>query len=366
MKKKQVDMIFSSSAKRKNTIILSTSMIIVILIFAISFLLIYLERNKNNYITYKEDNNIDYKVYLKENEFFKDTYLPSNKQYIASLIDYITATFKYKISIDEKNIDYKYIYSITSNVEVKDKDTKNIIYETTEELKPSKEYTSSSNIDTNIQEEIKIDYNHYNDLIKKFVNIYDLEDTISTLTINMKIKVLGTCEKLKEDIKGETILTLSIPLTTKTTNIDIGDNITNNSDMVLVCKTLYKYNFVLLIFSTFMFLMDIALIIKLIKYMKKTRTPLAIYEKELKKILNNYRSYIQKVNNNIDLSKYQIMKVDTFTDMLEIRDTLEQPILMIEEENKMSVYFAIPSNTKLIYIYSLKVSDIKNQIKKDN
>lgn len=359
MKKKQVDKIFEENTKRKNNIILSISMITIIFIFAVSFIFIYIQRSKNNYITYKEESNIDYKVYLKENDFFKENYLEANKQYIASLIDYITAQFKYEIKIDEENIDYKYIYSIISKVEVKDKDTKNSIYETTIDIKPTSEYTASSSFNTNITEDINIDYNYYNNLIKKFVNIYDLEDTISTLTINMKIKVLGTCETLEEDIDNETILTLSIPLTTKTTNIDIGNNVTRTSDKLLVCKSLYKYNFVLPIFSIFMIFMDIALIIKLIIYIKRTRTPIAIYEKELKKILNNYRSYIQKINNNIDLSKYQIMKVDTFTDMLEIRDTLEQPILMIEDKDKMSVYFAIPSNTKLLYVYSLKVNDIK-------
>jgi hypothetical protein len=77
------------------------------------------------------------------------------------------------------------------------------------------------------------------------------------------------------------------------------------------------------------------IIIILIRYIVKTRTAEDIYHKELKKILNNYHSYIQKINNQFNLSMYQKLKVDTFSDMLEIRDTLQQPIL----KTKNKLYF---------------------------
>ena len=98
-------------------------------------------------------------------------------------------------------------------------------------------------------------------------------------------------------------------------------------------------------------------------YIIKTRTAKDIYQKELKKILNNYHSFIQKINNDFDLKNYQLLKVDTFTDMLEIRDTLSQPILMVESKLKDGVHFIIPSNTKLLFIYSLKEKDIKKKMR---
>ena len=57
-----------------------------------------------------------------------------------------------------------------------------------------------------------------------------------------------------------------------------------------------------------------------------------------------------------------MLKLDTFTDMLEIRDTIRQPILMRENNEKTGAYFIIPSSTKLLYIYRLKVSDIEKEI----
>ena len=53
-----------------------------------------------------------------------------------------------------------------------------------------------------------------------------------------------------------------------------------------------------------------------------------------------------------------ILKIDTFEDMLEIRDTIKQPILMKENEDKTGAYFLIPSNTKILYVYRIKIGDI--------
>ena len=49
--------------------------------------------------------------------------------------------------------------------------------------------------------------------------------------------------------------------------------------------------------------------------------------------------------------------------MLEIRDTIRQPILMKENSEKTSAYFVIPSNTKILYVYRLKAT-IKKEAQK--
>ena len=108
----------------------------------------------------------------------------------------------------------------------------------------------------------------------------------------------------------------------------------------------------------------VIIIILMIRYIIKTRTAESIYEKELKKILNNYGTYIQMLGNDFYFKDYHMVKVDSFNDMLEIRDTIRQPILMRENQEKTGAYFIIPSSTKLLYIYRLKVSDIEKEIQK--
>ena len=142
-------------------------------------------------------------------------------------------------------------------------------------------------------------------------------------------------------------------------------NLVDTADGLLVCRK--KQNPIVLLFVAIILLATDGFVIIITgNYIVKSRTVKDIYERELKKILSNYHSFIQKINNNFDLRGYQILKVDTFTDMLEIRDTLQQPILMVESNEKNGVHFIIPSATKLLYTFTLRETDIKKKVSVDD
>ena len=202
-------------------------------------------------------------------------------------------------------------------------------------------------------------------MIKKFITTYDLNGSISTLEVKMYVKVLGNCDKT-ENANTNNVISLTIPLTTKTVAIDMDYNVlTSDVENVMICSD-GNNNILYLIISIVLFIIDIVFIIMLFIYINNTRTAESIYHRELRKILNNYKSYIQKVNNEIDLKDYKIMKIDSFTDMLEIRDTIEEPILMTENKDKNSAYFVIPSKTNILYTYSINVKDIEKKMNLDN
>lgn len=363
MKRNRVNQILGDQTKRRQEILNYIIAISIVSVIAILLLLVIITKNKKYYVNYKENSNIDYKVYLKQNEFFANNYLEKDNQYIASLINYITANFNYDLSIDKKDIDYQYIYKIDADVNVKEKDTENSLYNFSENLVEEQTVNSNSASEIAIKDSVTIDYNYYNNIIKKFVSTYDLENIESTLTINMYVDILDSCNNFVEESKKESVISLTIPLTTKTVAIDIGSNLIESDDNVIICKKDTKYNFIIIFMEIVFVVIDLIIIIKLGKYIIETRTAETIYDRELKKILNNYRSYIQKVNNEFDLTGYQVLKVDTFTDMLEIRDTIQEPILMVENKTKTGVFFLIPSKTKVLYSYGLKVSDIRQKMK---
>lgn len=360
MKKNQVNAMLLNQTKRRNTVFAFICLIIIVSSIILSSFLIYFERNKKQYVSYDEHSNIDYKVYLKNNEFFQEKYLDANRQYIASLIDYINATFDYKISLEEKNLEYKYSYRIEANILVKEKGTDNPLFTENKILLSEKEQISSLN-EATIHENINIDYNYYNNLIKNFIKIYGLDETESVLTINMYVNVIGSCEEFEENNEKESIMSLSIPLTTKTVGIELSNNLINSQNNVMQCKNVYNNNEIFIILGVLFSLIDLFLVIFVIKYEIKTRTAENIYERALKKILNNYSSYIQTLSADFDFNDYKLLKVDTFTDMLEIRDTIRQPILMKENKDRTGAYFIIPSNTNLLYVYRLKVGDNKKK-----
>lgn len=365
MKKNQVNSILVNQTRRRNTVISYVCAIVVVFVIAVSLFTVYSKNNEAQYVKYEEKGNIDYKVQYKDNEYFDQNYLNSHRQYIANLIDNIDADFNYKIALEDESVEYKYSYRIEANVTVKDKYTNNLFYEKSEVLLKEKEKISSVN-EVNINENVVIDYGKYNNIIKKFVSVYDLENAISTLNVNMYVNVIGSCEDFSENQEKERVISLQIPLTEDTIAIDFIDDIVNESNNVMKCNTSSFGNVIVLMLAIALTVVDVILIIAVIRYEYKTRTAETIYEKELKKILNNYGSNIQMLGSEFDFKDYQLLKIETFYDVLEISDKLRQPILMKENEEKNGAYFIIPSNTKLLYVYRMKVSDIEKEMNKKN
>ena len=78
----------------------------------------------------------------------------------------------------------------------------------------------------------------------------------------------------------------------------------------------------------------------------------------LRKILSNYGSYIQKLNNEFDFDCYQILEIKSFEDLLQVKETINKPILMTEKLSAMETYFFIPSENN-VYIYELKAGNLR-------
>lgn len=341
--------------KRKSLII--RDIIVIAFIFIVTAMLAIEVKKENKTqlnIVYTENSNLDYKVYLKENDFFDEDYWEEDNQYIASLIDYIEANFKYELEASKPNIDYQYTYKIVAEVNVEDKTNHKSLYKFSEELIDGKIYDFNTSSKLCINEPVKVDYNRYNDIIKRFVDLYDLNNSIASVTVNMYVNVLDDTPKdtTKPDIPA---ISLNIPLTTETMAIDIESNLVNEND-INVCKTINKGKY---LFGTILFAMlDIILVIKLIIFINDTKNEKAVYNMRLRKIMSNYGSYIQKLNNEYDFEGHQILEIKSFEDLLQIKETLNKPILMTEKSLAMETYFFIPSDDN-VYIYELKAGNLR-------
>lgn len=304
--------------------------------------------NKEEVVTYTESSLVDYKVFLKENDFFEQNYLEQDKQYIASLIDYVIANFKYELNSSKNNENYNYTYKIVAETNVEDEGNKNSIYKITEELVKEKELVLKNCSKLAINEYIEIDYNKYNNIIKRFIGVYGLDDINSTLTINMYVSVDGITKN--ENIP---VASLVIPLTTKTVAIDIESNQVNATETTNVYKKIANKNHLYIAILTFTLTAMIG--IELYIFVNDTKDEKTIYKMKIKKILLNYDSYIQKIDNDFNYDGYQQLEMKTFEDLLQVRDTISEPILMIERKEETD--FLIPSKGNVIYIYKLKVKN---------
>lgn len=344
--------------KRKN---ITTLYAVLIALVFIAMLAVFTQGSKKSnaskVYTLTESSKVDYKVYLKDNEFFKDSYLGKDNQYIASLIDYIDVDFNYNLDSMTKDISYKYKYKILAEVEVKDKNSKNVLYNVSDEIVSEKEYNANTNETLELNNNVKVDYNKYNDLINKFVQVYDLDDYEADLIVNMYVTMVDSEGIVNSENSLTPVTTVLIPLTTKTMAIDIESNTVNGND-ISVYKASDANECLLVVMG--LLLVDFVLIRKLTRFRKDTENEKSLYNMKLRKIMMSYSSYIQKIGNEYEFGNRQILDVKVFEDLLQIRETINRPILMTETEDAMGTYFFIVTED-VVYIYELKAGNLKQK-----
>ena len=341
--------------KNREKWIFAQSVIIAVLTIAILIsALVSHQLNQKYYIGYQEGGSIDYDVYLKENEFYDSPYLEKDQSYVASLIDRIITNFNYAIDMDAKDVNYRYSYSIDARLEIID-DTSNVaIFNPTYNLVNVQNKSQSSSNRLMINEIVVLNYDEYNELANRFLEAYSLTDTTSNIVVTLTVDVLSDCNAFSGSSVDTYSSELRIPLTTKTVNIKMTSAVPGAESKMIACtrgagSEAFKTTAIVLAIA------DVLLILLLVAFISLTRTPDITYTARVKKIVSQYKSYIQKINNLFETHGYQVVMVDTFDEMLEIRDTIQAPILMYENEDKTCTKFMIPTDSKLLYLYTVKV-----------
>ncbi len=339
---------------REKWIFTQTVVAVVVAVAILISSIVAYQLNKTYYIGYREGGSIDYNVFLKDNEFFEENHLGKDQSYVASLIDKIIADYSYEIDMDTDDVNYKYSYSITSRLEIIDDTSKVAIFNPEQELVSVQNKSQSSSNRLHINEIVVINYDEYNDLANKFLDTYELTSTTSNIVVTLEVDVLSDCNAFSGSAVDTYTSELRIPLTTKTVNIKMTSAVPDAEAKMIAC-TRGAGAEVFMTTAIVLGVVDILMILLLVAFIFFTRTPDITYTARVKKILSQYKSYIQKINNLFETHGYQILMVNTFDEMLEIRDTIQAPILMYENEDKTCAKFMIPTDSKLLYVYKIEV-----------
>ncbi|MBE6601547.1 MAG: hypothetical protein E7637_03450 [Ruminococcaceae bacterium] len=328
---------------------------VIVAVVAIAILISSLvshQLSKKYYIGYKEGGNIDYDVYLKENDFYDSPYLDKNQSYVASLIDRIITNFSYEIDMDTANVNYRYSYTIKSRLEIIDDTSGAAIYNPEYELINVQNKLQNSSSRLTVNEIVVLKYDEYNDLANRFLDTYGLSATTSNIVLTLTVDVLSDCNAFSGSSVDTYSSELRIPLTTQTVNIQMTSSVPAAETKMIACtrgagSEVFKTTAIVL------GVIDALLILLLVAFIYLTRTPDITYTARVKKIMSQYKSYIQRIKNLFETNGYQVIVVDTFDEMLEIRDTIQAPILMYENEEKTCAKFMIPTDSKLLYLYTI-------------
>lgn len=333
---------------------IQSAVIIVLTLLVIISAVTYAYITGTYYVEYTESSDIDYSVQLKENEFYDTQYLGKDRTYVATLIDSVIANLKYELDTDAEDVYYDYSYSVEAELRIVDGRSDEAIFNPVYPIKSGQRTTQSTSDKLRINELVVIDYDMYNELATAFVNTYELPDVTSTLIVRMTVNVYGDATSLDGISSSSHTSTLDIPLTDKTVDIEMTSSVPTAEKKMIACDA-GAVREVFKIAAIVLAVVDALAVILLISFIRLTRTKDITYAGRIKRILSHYKSYIQRINNPFDMTGYKVLYVDTFDEMLEIRDTISSPILMYENDDKTSTTFVIPTNTMLLYLHEIKV-----------
>jgi hypothetical protein len=312
--------------------------------------------DRTQYIEYTENSYIDYKVKYRENEFFEDEWLGKDQSYISSLIESISADFDYKMNVDSNDMSLQYDYFIDAKLLITDKNSGNAYYTLEERISPVKTVILGERSDVDLKESVSIDYAKYDSIARKFIKAYGLHDSTSILTVTMTVNTDCSNEKFSNDCENTYTSTLNIPLAEDSFSIHSTQSAPANSVKSFEYKG-FLNSHIFLTIAIIIASIAVLLFVGLLIFLHLTKNEDITYSARVRKILRAYSAFIQRIDGEFDSEGYQVVVIKTFNEMLGIRDTIQSPVLMFENADETMTRFFIPTNTKILYVYEIKVDN---------
>lgn len=298
---------------------------------------------KNNTSTYSENSNVSYQVCLMENDYYKDRCIGEDLEYISSVTDVVRVSFDYTI-LSQTPMNKSYTYYIKSRLQMRtDDDLERELLNKEEKLLKNHVLKLNGNVAT-LSETVDIPFQKYNNYAQKYKNDYSLSSN-GDLVVSLILKEKGQEKEISSITIPLTKLTYSI--TKKDMKEKVTEFVTESNNLV---STILLIGIILgIIFVIISFLL-------IILFLWKTRRKKSKYEKKLKQILNTYdRVIITIESKNTIINDQEVYKVKSFLELLDVRDTIEKPILYYKVNDIKSEFYVQDINKT--YKFTLKESD---------
>lgn len=321
------------------------------------------DKNDENVImSYTSSGNFDYRVYLKPNEFINKEYLGPGEAYILELVDHIQINSLYNFTSTEKT-------NVTG--------TNKVVARLVAYYRESSNKSGNPEIlkKENVLDEKVINFNEkkYSTFGTYDLYLTDYLQTLKEFQSKVKISVDGYLEILGETnfnglVGGATYAdsysnTLKIPLSSSVIKIDNNKsnaktNKVYEGDLVKTNKTVMSY---IVIANIVVFMIICVLLKKLFMFTSKSE-----YDRELGKILKNYDDIIVNTSNILDISKYKLIEIEEFKEILNLSRELLLPIMNYEVlKGKETWFYVIKDDILYRFIISEdRLKKVKNEEKK--
>lgn len=328
-------------------------LVIIIVSFFVAGLFIFksITYTSSDAITYDEKSFVEYKVCLDKtnsNQYYSNSCLNENMEYLSAITNNIPLTFKYDMSFD-KDVTAQLNYFVVSKVNIYSEKAGKILNTTEDVLVERTSYNVFGN-ENEVSIDIVLPYKKYYNYVNNYNTSYGLE-SYAELEVAFYVDNGNTIKNVSS---------LTMPISTKTFNIK-KMVVENEKQKLTVSDDEWgsvnsSYAVVGLVFVLF----GLLAIIRLSNLVYKITATGSMYQKRLQRILREYDKMIviSRGDYNVDLSK-RLIKVPTFSELLDARNALEKPIVYVKVNNVKSEFYV--EDSEAVYKYTMKEADFEGK-----
>lgn len=336
--------------------------IIMLVIIALLLVCAGMKIKKETSVEYKKKSDVSYKVYLKDNEYYDEQYLDQDMKYIANLIDHLEVNFRSTFSIDELS-DVRYKYSIDAYVNVTEStNDEKTLYSKTFTLIDNKTKSETGVRNISINENVKVNYQEYNEMVEAFKTSYGLSAN-SVLLLELKVEIDCKPSTFEKSFSDAYTSKIDIPLGSPTIDISI-DKSNNDTAMTKTEYAQYDYSKYFYYVAIILIILAFILFRGMIKYTKRINENKKPYDDYINKLLREHGRAIIRINDCGIIEESTVIEVKTFEELINIHNSTKQPIACVEDfkeqDNEKTIFF-IKYNGD-IYRYTVEKKNFVNYI----
>ena len=327
------------------------------LILSIGTIYYALNNTEKETVSYSQYGNVDYKVCLKNNNFYTQNCLDKNMSYVSTLIKTVALTFDYDLSTS-KDLDIKTEYEVDAKLVISNTDNTSKYYEQKYILKPkTSEGIAKINNEYKISQNVDIDYDYYNAIASNFKSQYGVE-TNSYLEVSFQVyHTNSTTEDVK--VTSPSPVVLNIPLSQKSININMASSGINKQETQNIESSIFTLkNIICLFIGVISLIVCLISSLKVAKMLSLTKEKKNNYDKFIEKILREYDRLIVETSTLPKFNKYYVTKVNSFGELIDVRDNLRLPIMYYEVAKHQKCHLYI-TNNKNLYLLTIKAVDME-------
>lgn len=326
--------------------ILRLAIILVICIGISLISLIGYNKFKNDKYYYNENSSAYYQVCLNDNEYYEDNCLSEGMEYISSLTDTINVDFNYN-AVFQIPREGNYKYYIKGTITVQNDEENKTIYSKEQKLTKESKYMLTQNV-ASMSDTVKIPYDQVNKYAQKYLNDYGLVNKV-----NYKVSLIVDDGNQEKEVSS-----IVLPLTKQTYSITKNEFKNQFGELLIKSDNWVQYIFLVLLVLSIIPI--VICIIRILYYFSKFSKNSSKYKKKLNEILSTYdRVIITGKDNNLITKKENIYEVKTFFELLDVRDTIDKPILYYKINDIKSEFYVQDVDTT--YKFTLKESDFEEK-----